>query len=224
MNGKRNGKGKEFKDNVLIFKGEYLNGKKWNGKQYIQNYGKDEIYEIKNGKGFLVELDRDYYEGEFLNGERNGKGKEYFNGNKIKFEGEYLNGKRNGKGKDYYFEGNLKFEGEYLNGKRNGKGIEYFNLKGKKIRYEGEYLNGKKWNGKEYDERGNKIYEFNNGTGRDIEYDNNNIYFNKIEIECEYLHWKKNGIEKIYKPEGRINEFEYINGKKKWKRERIPKW
>ena len=103
LNGKRNGKGKEFKNNILIFEGEYLNGKKWNGKQSIQNYGKDEIYEIKNGKGFLVEFDqaRDYYEGEFFNGERNGKGKEYFNGNRIKFDGEYLNGKRNGKGKEY---------------------------------------------------------------------------------------------------------------------------
>ena len=31
-------------------------------------------------------------------------------------EGEYLNGKRNGKGKEYYDNGDLKFEGEYLNG------------------------------------------------------------------------------------------------------------
>ena len=42
------------------------------------------------------------------------------------FEGEYLNGKRNGKGKEYDYYGNLIFEGEYLNGKRwNGKGKEY---------------------------------------------------------------------------------------------------
>ena len=31
--GKRNGKGKEYNDNGdLIFEGEYLNGKRWNGK------------------------------------------------------------------------------------------------------------------------------------------------------------------------------------------------
>jgi len=41
------------------------------------------------------------------------------------FEGEYLNGKRNGKGKEYYDNGNLKFDGEYLYGERNGKGKEY---------------------------------------------------------------------------------------------------
>ena len=39
------------------------------------------------------------------------------------YEGEYLNGKRNGKGKEYNI--TLYFEGEYLNGKRNGKGKEY---------------------------------------------------------------------------------------------------
>ena len=37
---------------------------------------------------------------------------------KIKFEGEYLNGKRNGKGREYDYEGNLIYEGDYLNGKR----------------------------------------------------------------------------------------------------------
>jgi len=45
----------------------------------------------------------------------NGKGKEYddYDG-KLIFESEYLNGEKNGKGKEYYANGNLKFEGEYL--------------------------------------------------------------------------------------------------------------
>ena len=30
----------------------------------------------------------------------NGKGKEYYDNGKLKFEGEYLNGERNGKGKE----------------------------------------------------------------------------------------------------------------------------
>ena len=47
--------------------------------------------------------------------------------NKLKYEGGYLNGQRNGKGKEYDYDGNLIFEGEYLNGQRNGKGKE-FNL------------------------------------------------------------------------------------------------
>ena len=79
------------------------------------------------------------------------------------FEGEYLNGKRNGKGKEYdFYTGKLKFEGEYLNGERNGKGKEY-DFDGEII-FEGEYKNGKKWNGKGY-EKNQLKYELNNGKG-----------------------------------------------------------
>ena len=80
----------------------------------------------KNRKGqeFYGSNDVLAFEGEYKNGKRNGKGKEYnINGNLI-FEGEYKNGKRNGKGKEYSTDGDLIFEGEYKNGKRNGKGQE----------------------------------------------------------------------------------------------------
>ena len=62
------------------------------------------------------------FKGVYLNGKRNGSGKEYNEDGKLIFKGEYLKGKRNGKGKEYYNDGQLKFEGEYLNGLRNGKG------------------------------------------------------------------------------------------------------
>ena len=57
-------------------------------------------------------------------GERNGIGKEFRKGtNIIVFEGQYLKGKKNGRGKEYYDDGKLKFEGDYLNGiKIEGKG------------------------------------------------------------------------------------------------------
>ena len=44
--------------------------------------------------------------------------KEYDEYEKLKFEGEYLNGKRNGQGKEYDHYEHLVFEGEYLNGKK----------------------------------------------------------------------------------------------------------
>ena len=58
-------------------------------------------YEIKDGKGHVKEYDE--------------------NGTLI-FEGEYLNGQKNGKCQEYYWDnGKLIFDGEYLNGyKRNG--------------------------------------------------------------------------------------------------------
>ena len=92
-------------DGDLLFEGEFLKGKKWNGKIYDDEG--DDIYEINNGKGYLSEV---LY---------------YLHDIAVIFEGEYLNGKRNGKGKEL-FAGNLIFEGEYLNGKRNGKGKGYF--------------------------------------------------------------------------------------------------
>ena len=96
LNGKRNGKGKEYFGKYLIFDGEYLNGKRWNGRLYTtdDNFS---FFEIKNGKGNYIELnfiDRFVFKGEYINGERNGKGKEYTFGQKI-FDGEYLKGKRN---------------------------------------------------------------------------------------------------------------------------------
>ena len=42
------------------------------------------------------------------------------------FEGELLNGKKNGKGKEYDYMGNLIFEGEYLNGKAVNEKYESF--------------------------------------------------------------------------------------------------
>ena len=91
-------------NDILIYKGEYLNDKRnGNGKEY--------------DNGFLR------YEGEFKNGKRNGYGHEYNSLHIIVYEGEYLNGKRNGKGKEFDpHNGKIIFFGEYLNGKRNGKG------------------------------------------------------------------------------------------------------
>ena len=107
----------------------------------------------------------------YLNGKRwNGKGIEYYYNGELKFEGEYKNGERNGKGKEYESEEDnfrLIYEGESLNGKRNGKGKEYYN---DKLEFEGEYLNGKKWNGKgkEYYDNGNLKCEY--------QYINGNFY------------------------------------------------
>ena len=77
---------------------------------------------MKEGKGFILEYD---------------------NINKEIFEGEYLNGKRNGKGKVYDYEGGLIYEGEYSDGKRIN-GIEYEgNIKQIKKIY--EFNNGKRF-------------------------------------------------------------------------------
>ena len=88
------------------------------------------------------------------------------------FEGEFKNGEKNGK-LNQYFNKKLIFEGEYLYGyKRKGKEIINGN-----IEYEGEYFNNKKYNGKGYDENGNIIYELISGNGKVKEYANDKLIF-----------------------------------------------
>ena len=203
---------------------EYLDGKKWNGKGYNKN--NKVIYVLKNGKGNHIKK-YDFngklkFEGQFLDGKKNGKGKEFYNNDKgtLKFKGEYLNGKKwngigydnkgnkvytliNGEGYIKYYEddidGSLVFEGEYKNGEKNGKGKDYFN--GFLI-FEGEYLNGKK-NGK------GKIYDTKREFYKLTEYYDNQY----LSYEGEFLNDKKNGkgIEYDYNGLKRY-EGEYLNG------------
>ena len=124
------------------------------------------VYELKDGKGLVKEYNE-------------------HNNNRLIFEGEYLNGKRNGKGKEYDIFGLFEFEGEYLNGKRNGKGKKYFNGT---LLFEGEYLDDKEWNGIGYDEKNNIIYTLNNNiNGKGKEYYENG----KLSFEGEYLNGLK---------------------------------
>ena len=68
-------------------------GLKWNGKGYdVRN---NIVYELKNGKGYVKEYN--YY-------------------CRLIFEGEYVNGQKNGKCKEYTFFGDLVFEGECVGG------------------------------------------------------------------------------------------------------------
>ena len=54
-------------------------------------------------------------------------GKRYNDKNKLIFEGEFLNMNENGKGKEYSaLNGKLLFEGEYYNDYKNGRGTEYY--------------------------------------------------------------------------------------------------
>ena len=221
INGNKNKKGKEYFGNgKLRFDGEYLNGKKWNGKTYVYNNKEYEEYEVKNGNGYIQDYNKSTnaleFEGEIFNGERNGKGKEYDDNERLIFEGEYLNGERNGQGREYNEAKHLKFEGEYLNGKRwTGKGYQGNNViyelnKGKGFvkdsffwgnnKFEGEYLNGER-NGK-----GKEIHphifgayifegEYLNGerSGKGKEYNGPLLY------DGEYLKGKRHGKGKLYK-------------------------
>ena len=199
--------GKSYIKGKLEYEGEYLFDKKFNGKGYDEN--SNVIYELKNGTGKVKEYD-EYeklkFEGEYLNGKRNGHGKEYDHDEHLVFEGEYLNGKKwKGKFKRYDFNGPVIYECEYLGNTRK----EY--RLGKLI-FEGEYLNEKKWNGKGYDKNGQVIYEIKDGKGTIKEYFDLNI----LRYEGEYSNGLRNGKGKEYNFRGDkvIFEGEFLNGKK----------
>ena len=177
--------------------------------------------------------------------ESKNKGKEYkgFNDFLI-YEGGYLNGKRNGEGKEYNEKGELIFEGEFKNGKRNGKGKEF--LKGKLL-HEGEFIDDDLKFGKEYNENGkiikeiketgfrkiinskdNLIFEgeYLNGklNGKGKEYSNS--YSNNLLFEGEYLNGKRHGKGKEYNYDDRNNIISFFEGelfkwKKTWRRKII---
>ena len=93
LNGQKNRKGKEYYfDGNLKFEGNYKINRRWAGKGYdpFNNL----IYELKDGKGLIKEYDKDgikIFEGEYLNGQKNGKGKEYNQDGELIYEGEFLN-------------------------------------------------------------------------------------------------------------------------------------
>ncbi len=143
-----------------------LNIMKYN--KYLQDRLNIDIDDYKKVSGrYITYVGNEYdttnkkllYIGEYMNGERNGKGKEFDGKGNLIYFGKFKNGKRHGKGREfsdinrkltlhsdglYYNMGEKVFEGEFKNGKKNGKGEEYY--KGKLI-FKGVYLNGKR-NGK----------------------------------------------------------------------------
>ena len=83
----KGGRGKEYTLNskILLFEGDYVNGRKHGG-------GKE--YYITNKLKFF---------GEFKHGKKEGKGREYDELGGLKFEGNYKDNKRNGIGKEFYY-------------------------------------------------------------------------------------------------------------------------
>ena len=134
-NNKRNGKGKEYKNGQLIFEGDYIYDYRKKGKEYIGRFliyegtyifdrkyeGKgydghgNASFELKKGNGEIKEYD--IHKGKLI----------------IVFEGEYRNGRRDGKGREYDKNGKLVYEGQYVNGKKTNR-IRYKLFKNKKAK------------------------------------------------------------------------------------------
>ncbi len=105
---------------------------------------------VFHGNGKLYDKKGElFYEGDFYDGKRNGKGKEYLLGN-LYYEGDFLNGSKHGSGTQYV-RGRLLYKGEFQHNTPYGSGISYsedgsISKAGKFIEgyyYEGDLVDGK---------------------------------------------------------------------------------
>ena len=90
-----------------LYRGTLLKLVKYN--KNLQNKIEISLYNFKIFTGKKILYENNIY------------GKEYDRDGELLYEGEFLNGQRHGKGIEYNFHGETIFEGYYSKGKRNGK-------------------------------------------------------------------------------------------------------
>ena len=174
-------------------------------------YEKDGIGKEYNLKGELL------YKGQYHEGERNGKGEEYYLSH-IRYKAEYKDGKRNGYGEEnkgeHTFKGEFK-DGEYWNGKYKEEDCHYSESEwypDEKRYYtilEAEYKDGKIWNASGY-------INITKGSGIGTIYDNHTYYKNEtLLFKGMYSDGEKNGKGCEYYENGKIKfEGEYFHDKR----------
>ena len=146
------------------------------------------------------------YQGDLVNGVRQGKGKYYFE-NGDKYEGDWKNNKMEGSGIYEYNDGD-KYDGDWVAGKKQGKGTYTF-AKGSK--YVGEWVQGKMEgkgiftfsNGDKYDgqwknnkREGNGVYYYSNGNKYEGEWKDNQKEGKGTFYICKKGTWKNNEYQK----------------------------
>ena len=166
----------------------------------------------REGRGKLIfKKNGEYYVGHFKNNKFNGRGIIYYKNNKIKYEGDFIDDYYNGYG-TFRLVGGYYYYGQWVNGKKHGKGKIY--NKQNNIIYEGDFINNK------YEGKGKLIYkdgeyyigEFKNSKrhGNGIQYYKND----KIKYEGPFINDKMEGEGKFYFEDESYYIGEFKEGKK----------
>ena len=164
------------------YTGDWKNDKpEGNGKLYDEDgklrYEGNFVDGNFNGKGIFYYNNGDRYEGNFVDGKCEGKGEIYYKDGKILYDGDFKNNKCEGKGTFYYNNGD-HYEGNFVDGKCEGKGIYYYK---DGDHYEGDFKNGK------YEGKG-KIY-YKDG---------------KLQYDGDFKNGKYEGKGKLYRKDGTL--------------------
>lgn len=196
--------------NILIYKGEvnYKNEKHGIGECTTSAFFRKGTWRNDKFTGWCIESRRngEIFEGKFVNGLINGKGK-YTNNKGYKYIGDFINSERNGKG--ILTTKNFIYNGGFVKNRMEGKGkIEYLN-EGHK--YEGDFENNEiNGNGKFIWKNGD-VYEGKMANGRMDGY-GKYTYKNGIIYEGDYVEGIKQGTGKLIYPDGKIYKGEFKNG------------
>ena len=151
VDGKLNGEGYFYRANESMgFHGQFENGEKnGEGVEYEEDgseYHGTFKHNKRNGHGIVKKEDETLFDGEWVDGMKEGKGKEIQR--RTIYEGSFKQGERHGKGELSRQDGQLIYKGDWMNGKKSGEGCEI--LKGG-IKYEGSFRDdryegyGKQW-------------------------------------------------------------------------------
>ena len=182
-----------FINDKSIYKGSWnFQGKKESfgilvdskGNKYIGEWKDDQF----NGKGRLLSINGDFYEGDFVLGKMEGNGIFHSTKYGYNYTGEFKNNKFHGKGKLIY-DDNTTYEGSFSEGYMNGEG----NLLFKNGAYYKGNFEKNKFNGK------GKFY-FENGRKYDGDWKNNDMdgfgiftWDEKTKYKGEYIKNAKEG-------------------------------
>eukprot|EP00088_Acartia_fossae_P007055 TRINITY_DN1327_c0_g1_i1.p1 TRINITY_DN1327_c0_g1~~TRINITY_DN1327_c0_g1_i1.p1 ORF type:complete len:203 (-),score=48.00 TRINITY_DN1327_c0_g1_i1:333-941(-) len=139
-----------------------------------------------DGYGKMKWINGDRYEGEWLNGLREGKGAYFSKASGCSYDGQYKNDLKEGTGK-YVFSNGDYYDGQWKAGLRNGKGLYVWKEQNEK--YEGDWIKGLK-----------------EGTGK-FTYPNGDVFTGP------YVNGNRHGKGELVKKDGEIRSENYKEGK-----------
>ena len=175
--------------------------------ELVLNENNQLVYDLT--KNIMIGQNGEYYEGNWLNGNKNGNGIIFYSNNEIKYFGNFVNGKYEGNGKYKWKDGEY-YIGNFVNGFRHGKGKQYYN--DNKLKYDGNFVNGKYegdgtyyWENGEY-YIGNFVNWLRHGKGKQY-YSNN-----KIKYDDNFINDKYEGNGKYKWENGEYYIGNFVNG------------
>lgn len=219
-NGLKSGKGKYWDNNKIQYSGDWKNNLP-NGKgiEYHSNsfYEGDFVDGKKNGLGVLIAINSGQkYIGQFKNNLMDGMGILFRNDSTKLYEGYFLEAVYHGKGLLFYEDGKKFFEGEFTKGKAEGNCTQYH--KNGNTAFQGAYKDSyKNGFGKAYYESGLILYE--GGFLNDKYHGRGKLYAsgyerNKLIYDGDFQNGLKHGFGTQYYSSGPLEYSGYFQGDK----------